>query len=114
MAPSASGAGRHSAGPELVVGDGAPPDGAGLDTDPDRRAGCGDRTGNAIPEGINKRNGRFGAGFRMPARHDYSRALPGPASESLPGRNPRVAGWTVAVYGDLTGRRLGLEMRLRA
>jgi hypothetical protein len=31
-----------------------------------------------------------------------------------PGRNPRAAGWTVAVYGDLTGRRLGLEMRSRA
>src|SRR6516162_6967386 len=61
-----------------------------------------------------KWNDCCGAGFRMPARHDYSRALPGPASESLPGRNPRVAGWTVAVYGDLTGRRLGLEMRLRA
>ena len=49
----------------------------------------------------------------MPARRDYSRALRGPASESLTGRNPRAAEWTVAVYGDLTGRRLGLQMRAR-
>jgi hypothetical protein len=27
----------------------------------------------------------------MPARHDYSRALQGAASESPPGRNPRAA-----------------------
>jgi len=58
--------------------------------------------------------GRFGEGFRMPAGRDDSRALRGSASESPPGRNPRAAGWTVAVYGDLTGRRLGLEMRWRA
>ena len=56
----------------------------------------------------------FGEGFRMPARRDYSRALRGPASESPPGRNPRAAGWTVAVYGDLTGQRLGLEVRSRS
>src|SRR6266436_4914069 len=30
-----------------------------------------------------------GEGFRMAARRDYPRALRGPASESLPGRNPR-------------------------
>jgi len=58
--------------------------------------------------------GRFGEGFRMPAGRDDSRALRGSASERPPGRNPRAAGWTVAVYGDLTGRRLGLEMRWRA
>jgi hypothetical protein len=57
---------------------------------------------------------RNGEGVRMPARRDYSRALRGAASESLPGRTPRAAGWTVAVYGDLTERRLGLEVRSRA
>src|SRR5271165_335139 len=31
----------------------------------------------------------------------------GPASESLQGRNARAAVWAVAVYGDLTVRRLG-------
>jgi hypothetical protein len=46
---------------------------------------------------------RLGEGFRMPASGDLS----GPASESPPGRNPRGAVWAVAVYGDLTGRRLG-------
>jgi hypothetical protein len=35
------------------------------------------------------------------------RALGGPASESLPGRNPRGAGQAVAVYGDLAVRGLG-------
>src|SRR6516165_3132186 len=48
-----------------------------------------------------------GEGFRMPARRDYSRALRGPASESLPGRNPRAAVWAGDIYGDLTERRFG-------
>jgi hypothetical protein len=52
-------------------------------------------------------NGRDGEGFRMPAHADLSGRTPGRRPKAPPGRNPRGAVWAVAVYGDLTGRRLG-------
>jgi hypothetical protein len=51
--------------------------------------------GAKLPKAGDFTNGEVGEGFRMPARGDYPRALGGPASESLPGRNPRGAGQAV-------------------
>jgi hypothetical protein len=49
----------------------------------------------------------FGEGSRMPARGDLSARAMRAGVRKPPRKEPAGAVWAVAVYGDLTGRRLG-------
>jgi len=51
-------------------------------------------------------DGGYGEGFRMPARGDRC-SRTGAGVRKPPRKEPAGAGQTVAVYGDLTGQRLG-------